>query len=157
LDVSSEIDNPSYQIQAKTPELYLGYEKIDNLASPEKIIKNTLSSYTAPANLPDNTFAFGGNWAIMGEYANSQKGAKLLLNFESREIFLVMRTKGDPAKVKAYVDDKLQYFGEDNSNGVVTVDSDRLYKLINLPSPGRHILRLEFEDSNAELYAFTFG
>lgn len=41
--------------------------------------------------------------------------------------------------------------------GVVTVDSDRLYNLIKLPSPGEHTLRLEFEDSNVELFAFTFG
>ncbi len=156
-DVSSEINNPTYQVQTKTPEIYLGFSRIDNFASPERIMQNSLSSYTFPLNLPDNQFAFEGNWNAMEEYANPQKGAKLLLNFESKEVFLVMRTKGNPAKVKVYLDNKLQYFGEDNKNGVVTVDADRLYKLINLPTPGRHILKLEFEDSNAELYAFTFG
>lgn len=93
----------------------------------------------------------------MEEYPNPQKGAKLVLNFDAKEVFLVMRPKGSPAKVKVYLDDEIQYFGEDNKNGIVIVDSDRLYKLINSPSPGRHILRLEFEDNNVELYAFTFG
>ena len=93
----------------------------------------------------------------MEEYANPQKGSRLYLNFESKEVFLVMRTKGAPAKVRVYLDGKIQYFGEDNINGVVTVDADRLYKLINLPTPGRHILRLDFEDNNAEVFAFTFG
>jgi hypothetical protein len=51
----------------------------------------------------------------------------------------------------------MQSFGEDVVNGIVTVDTDRLYKLINLQTPGRHILRLEFEENNAELFAFTFG
>ena len=60
-----------------------------------------------------------------------------------------MRNSGALAKIKVYLDDKMQ--------SAVTVDSDRLYKLINLPSPGRHILLLEFEDGNAQLYAFTFG
>ena len=94
----------------------------------------------------------------MKEYANPQKSAQLLLNFESKEVILVMRPTGTaPAKVKVYLDDKVQYEGADNKSGMVTIDSDRLYKLINLPSPGKHTLRLEFEDSNALLYAFTFG
>jgi hypothetical protein len=68
-----------------------------------------------------------------------------------------MRNKGNPARVKVYLDDAMQDFGSDNTDGIVTVDNDQLYKLINLSVPGRHILRLEFEDSNAELFAFTFG
>ncbi len=156
-DVSSKINNPTYQIQAKTPEIYLGYGRIDHFASPETIKKDTQGSYTSPSKLGNNEFAYSGNWNIMEEYANPQKGAKLILSFESKEVFLVMRTKGVPAKVKVYVDDKLQYFGVDNIDGIVTVDKDTLYKLINLPTPGKHNLRLEFEDNNAEIFAFTFG
>ena len=156
-DISSSINNPTYTIQAKTPEIYLGYARLDGFASPEQIKQNTLSTYSSPANLGSNTIAYAGNWNVMEEYANPQKGAQLLLNFESKEVFLVMRSKGSSARVKVYVDDKLQYFGADTIDGIVTVDKDTLYKLINLPTPGRHILRLEFEDNNAELFAFTFG
>ncbi|MBP6913532.1 MAG: cytochrome c biogenesis protein DipZ [Candidatus Levybacteria bacterium] len=156
-DVSSKINNPIYQVQAKTPELYLGYGRIEHFASPETIRKDTLGTYTAPQKLGNNEFAYSGSWNVMSEYANPQKGATLTLNFDSKEVFLVMRTKGAPAKVKVYLDDKMQDFGEHNINGVVTVYNDQLYKLINLATPGRHILRLEFEDNNAEVFAFTFG
>lgn len=156
-EVSLEVNNPIYQINAKTPEIYLGYARIQNFASAEQIIQDKQSTYTAPANFPNNSVAYHGEWAIMEEYANPQKGSSLFLNFDAKEVFLVMRAKGSSAKVKVYVDDKMQFFGEDNKDGIVTVDSDRLYKLINLPSPGKHILRLEFEENNAELYAFTFG
>ena len=156
-DVSSDIDNPSYQNYAKTPEIYLGFERIDNFASPQQIKQDALASYTSPANLGINEVAYEGNWSIMKEHANPQKGAKLHLNFESKEVFLVMRTKGNLENVKVYVDDRLQGFGQDNKNGIVTVNSDRLYKLINLSTPERHILRLEFDNSNIELFAFTFG
>lgn len=157
VDVSFDINNPTYQINAKTPEIYLGYGRIDHFASPESIEKNTLGTYTKPNNLGNNEMAYEGNWNIMEEYANPQKGARLHLNFHAKEVFLVMRTKANPAKIKIYLDSKLQYFGEDNMNGTVTVNKDTLYKLIKLPAPGRHILRLEFEDNNTELYAFTFG
>lgn len=156
-DVSSEINNPTYQVQTKTPEIYLGFSLIDNFASSEPIKRNVLATYTSPTNLGSNQISYEGNWNVMEEYANPQKGAKLILNFESKEVFLVMRAKGNSAKIKVYIDDKLQYFGEDNKNGTVTIDSDRLYKLINLPGSSRHNLRIEFEDNNAELFAFTFG
>lgn len=168
-NIPTDINNPTYQINSKTPETYLGYGRIANFASPEGIKQNALGSYTQPDVLGDNTVAYEGNWNIMDEYANPKKGAKLFLNFDAKEVFLVMRptrsatqgvaagTKGVTTKVKVYLDNKMQYSGVDNINGIVVVDADRLYKLINLPTPGRHILRLEFEDSNAELYAFTFG
>lgn len=156
-DVTSKINNPTYQIQAKTPEIYLGYGRIEHFSSPETIQNDTRKNYSAPPNLNNNEFAYKGAWNVMKEYANPQKGAELHLNFEAKEVFLVMRTKGQPAKVKVYIDNKLQYFGANNNNGIVTVEKDTLYKLINLPAAGKHILRLEFEDSNAELFAFTFG
>ncbi len=68
-----------------------------------------------------------------------------------------MRPSKKNARVKVFIDNKLQYFGEDNKNGIVMVDEDRLYRLIMLPVVGRYTLRLEFEDNNAQLFAFTFG
>lgn len=156
-DVVREINNPRYENYAQTPETYLGYGRISRFTSPEQIAENAISSYTAPQEIAANSVAFTGKWGIMKEYANPQKGATLSMNFEAKEVFLVMRSKGNPAKIKVFLDGKMQYFGADNKNGIVTVDSDTLYKLINLPSPASHRLRLEFEDNNAELYAFTFG
>ncbi len=156
-DISNEINNPTYSVQTKTPETYLGYGRIDRFASLEQIKQDSISTYTAPSNLGNNQVAYEGKWSVMEEYANPQKGAKLLLNFESKEVFLVMRSAKQNSTVKVYLDNKLQYFGKDNKNGIVIINSDRLYKLINLPEPGQHMLKLEFEDSNAEIFAFTFG
>jgi len=156
-DVSSQISNPTYQISANTPEIYLGYGRVDHFVSPETIKPNTLETYTSPKDLGANEMAFIGDWTVMEEFANPQKGSSLVLKYDAKEVFLVMRTKGEPAKVKVYVDDELQFFGADNAEGTVTVTKDTLYKLINSVTPGKHLLRLQFEDSNAELYAFTFG
>lgn len=163
IDVSSSVNNPQYQNYAKTPEIYLGYERIDTFVSNERISENILATYTASTNISNNSVAFEGQWKVMGEYANSQKGAKLYLNFESKEVFLVMRpTSSAPngmGKIRVILDGKSlgDNAGEDVIDGIVTVDSDRLYKLIKLSTPGEHILELEFQDSNLELYAFTFG
>ena len=70
------------------------------------------------------------------------------------------KTEGIPGKLEVPLDGKpvqAANAGEDVVNGVVTVDTDRLYKLITLPAQGEHIVELRFLDANLELYAFTFG
>lgn len=156
-DVSRAIHNPQYSNYAQTPETYLGYVRIDRFVSPETIVPDMIAKYTAPAKISENAVAYEGSWVVREEYANPQKGAALLFNFDAKEVFLVMRTRGIPAKINVLLDGDIQGFGKDNHQGIVTVDADRLYKVINLEDSGRHILRLDFEDNNAELYAFTFG
>ncbi len=160
-DVSAEqISNPEYRIYARTPELYLGYGRMEYLASPEKVQPNREAVYSLPTVLSPNTFAYQGNWTVMTEYSAPSAGARLHLNFEAKEVFLVARPKngnGTAGTIKIFLDNQVQALGEDSQDGVVTVDTDRLYKLINLSEPGRHELRIEFEDDNVEIYAFTFG
>lgn len=156
-DISFDVDNPDYQSYGRTPETYLGFGRIDNFSSPEAIQKNIFATYTFPNSILDHQFAIKGKWNITEEYAVPQKGSELSFNFEAKEVYLVMKITGKPAKVKVYIDNKIQYFGEHNNNGLVTVNSDSLYKLVLLPTPGKHILKLIFEDGNAQLFAFTFG
>ncbi len=156
--VSQAIENPTYQNYARTPEIYLGYERIKNFASPERITRNQAALYTAPTRLPRNGVAYSGEWSVMGEYAHPKKGAVLEMDFEAKEVFLVMRPMLGEAQIKVLIDGKEQSLGEDVvQEGKVVVDSDKLYKLILLENPGHHLLKLEFLDDNAELYAFTFG
>lgn len=156
-NIPSSVNNPSSQIYAITQETYLGSNRIDNFSSPEPIQNNMFSFYTSPSDLPDNTFGLQGEWDIEKDHATPKNGSQLFFNFDAAQVFLVMKTGVKPTKIKVYVDNKMQYFGEDNINGIVTVNSDRLYKLVFLPTPGKHMLKLEFEDSNAQLFAFTFG
>ena len=159
--VEQPIDNPTYQVSSRTPELYLGYGRIASFRSPEKIQSDSEATYTVPIDLPRNAFAFGGTWTVDVERAKPKKDAILLLHFDAAEVFLVMRPKsfGATAQVKVTLDDKeaIDAAGDDAKNGVVTINGDRLYKLIKLQTPGTHILKLEFLDDNVELYAFTFG
>lgn len=154
----STIDNmPAQRNYAKTPELYLGYERSMGLTSPEWIGKNKIQNYSFPAILKENTFAFKGEWLVTAEYANPQKGAVLELNFDAKEVYLVMNTKGKDSRVKVLVDGKPEYFGSDVQDGYITVDADTLYKIVLLDESGRHTVTFEFEDSDVEIYAFTFG
>ncbi len=155
------INNQNYSVQAFTPETYLGYLRIDNFASPEKIAKDIAKVYSKPSVLPDNNFAFEGSWIIEGERAVPLAGAKLYFNFKAKEVFLVMRPKeGQTGKLRVSINKTMTddiFWGEDAAGGTVEVDKDRLYKLIKLEKAERNELILEFLDSNIEVYAFTFG
>ncbi|MBI4276263.1 redoxin domain-containing protein [Candidatus Uhrbacteria bacterium] len=154
---SGDVENPTYENYARTPEIYLGSARMEYNASPETLARDALATYSAPATLPRNQFALSGAWVVTSEYAAPRAGARLTLNFESKEVFLVMRPSHGSAKVRVLVDGQQQYLGADAVDGRVTVDADRLYTLVALPTPGQHTLTLEFEDDSAELYAFTFG
>jgi cytochrome c biogenesis protein CcdA/thiol-disulfide isomerase/thioredoxin len=157
-EVSGEkISNEEYRNYARTPELYLGYERLERLASPEDFIANQTTTFSSPEVLPNNSFAYQGDWLLMPEYAAPSKGARLYLNFEAKEVFLVARSRSKVSQIKIELDGATKYFGEDSEAGMVTIDADRLYKLINLPNPGKHQLKIEFLDSDVEIYAFTFG
>lgn len=156
-NITVPISNEKYQIYSNTPETYLGYLRISNTENLNEILKDKEKDYGENNSPSPNSFSFEGRWSVMSEYSSPRKGSRLILNFESKEVFLVAKPKGNNSKLKVFIDGKLQYFGDDNNQGIVTIDSDRLYKLINLPKPGRHILKLEFMDDSSEVFAFTFG
>lgn len=155
------IDNPTYPIRAGTPETYLGYSRISGLASPERIHPETPTEFSTPAHLGKNQFAFSGTWTITSEHAIPTKGATLTYHFDAAHVFLVMRPqiKGSAARVRVLLDgsDASSAFVTDVRQGIVTIDTDRLYTLVKLNQSGEHVVTLEFLDDNAEVYAFTFG
>jgi thiol-disulfide isomerase/thioredoxin len=159
-EVTNEVNKNSYEVYAQSHESYLGYERIEYLESPEEITPDISQSFTAPASLSSNTFSFQGTWTVGSQKAMPDANALLRFNFSAKNVYLVMNPKnGITGKVKVYLDDVLigDQGGKDVVDNIVTVDSDRLYELVNLKEPGRHILKLEFLDGNVEAFAFTFG
>ncbi len=144
-----KVNNPVEENFSGTPETYLGYERIERYASPEIITKEGFAEYSLPEDLPTNSVAFKGWWNLMPKYSNAQKGSELHLNYSAKDVYLVMRPKDKPSKVKIYLDG--QFVKE------ITVTDNTLYKLIENELPGRHMLKIEFLDSGTEVYAFTFG
>ena len=154
------VANPSNEIQARTPELYLGYGRIQYLASPEPLVKDSPAAYSAPGNLPQNFFSYQGIWELGEERANPSEGSGLRLNFEAKNVFLVISPKQGSGRFEVLLDGERvnsSDAGEDVVDGTVVVESDRLYDLIHLQTPGRHLLELRFLDGNLALFAFTFG
>ena len=153
---SEPIDNPSYSTSARTPETYLGYAELRILFPENKLSRTLYRPLPRPHEFPDSQFAYVGDWMLTSEYAAPAPNAELLMQFDAKEVYLVARPKTTSGTIQVF-DGQASSFGDDVEDGVVAVDSDRLYKLIKLPSAGKHQLRLVFPEDSVELYAFTFG
>jgi cytochrome c biogenesis protein CcdA/thiol-disulfide isomerase/thioredoxin len=145
-----------------SPETYLGTKRMAYYF-PGGTTQNGTRTYTETVNLPQNSFSLGGNWTINTENSVTGNNAVLNYNFSAGKVFLVIRPglAGTDAKLAVFLDGKpvdTTNSGSDVRSGIVNIDSDRLYNLIDLKGKtGNHLLRLKFQKPGTEVYAFTFG
>lgn len=128
LTVDMPIQNPTYTIDARTPETYLGRSRGD--------YSNIVTT---------------GSFLQSDEFTHPKANATLTYRFNAKDVYLVMRPSSAnlTGRVRVLLDGKLQK--------EITIDTDKLYTLIELPKAGAHELKLEFLDDNVDLFAFTFG
>lgn len=169
--VEVTINNPTYQIRSRTPELYLGSKRVEYLSTTETVQPGVWQEFSAPARLSAHHFGLQGQWKVTAEYAQPQPGGELRLNFEAQQVFLVARpvgegggeagegalVGGEGVPMEVWLDGEAVTEGGDFSDGLVNINGDRLYELVKLAKPGKHELRLVFPAGGVELYAFTFG
>ena len=167
-EAGKQIDDAMVDVSDNTPkgrlspETYLGASRME-LYYPSESLPIGRKEFVLSHKLPKDSFELGGVWKIEEENAVAESTAILEYNFYADKVFLVLRpeTEGSNPKVKVFLDGKSVEStnnGVDVKDGVVTVDSDRLFELINLRgNPGQHLLRLEFEQPGIEAFAFTFG
>ena len=142
----------------RTPETYLGFERAEGwVVDP----RPGIGRYETPAtnSLELNQFALHGSWRVEGQFARSLSDAAVSLSFQARRVFLVLGSPGRPRDLRVLLDGRPiadRVAGEDVADGRVTVDRQRLYRLVDLPKAGRHTLELRLADG-IDAYAFTFG
>jgi cytochrome c biogenesis protein CcdA/thiol-disulfide isomerase/thioredoxin len=141
-----------------TPESYLGSLRADRFVNGP--IAAGTKTFTLPASgLAPDSLAYEGRWRVDPHGATAVSEARLHLDFGAQRVFLVLGADGRARDVRVLLDgrpvpDRLA--GADVRDGVATIRRQRLYRLIELPRPGRHVLTLEL-DPGVSGYAFTFG
>ena len=149
---SSDLVNiPSYTINTRSPETYLGYWRIDNLISSPSIKEDVLTTYSSPEKFSTNGVGFVGNWIIHEKHAESSPGSSLKFRFEAKNVHIVMSptAKNNPSQAVIKLD------GQELS--IITIDEDKLYDLIKLEKEENHYLEIIFPQGGVDVYAFTFG
>lgn len=148
----------------ESSENYVGYDRTENFASPGGAVLDQRRVYTVPTALGLNHWALSGDWS-MGNQATVLHTAngKILYRFHARDLHLVMgpAVRGTPVRFRVLIDGHAPGAAhgldvDDQGNGTVT--EPRLYQLIRQPKPiNDQQFEIEFLDSGAEAYVFTFG
>lgn len=111
-------------------------------------------------SIASKNWSLVGDWEIQPEYAtNKSIGAKIIYKYMAKEVYLVASGKNQ-IQVRVKVDGKLvgDEKGEDvGESGILTVNEDRLYKIIQSKVYGEHTLELEILSPGLKTFAFTFG
>jgi len=130
-----------------TRETYLGYARIENFANRHRISFDAKADYRFPNGLlgPDQ-IAYGGEWTVEPSRIVAGRDARLRLNFQANDIFLVLAGSGH---VQALVDGRVV-------KTISVSGTPRLYTIARYPKLTRGLLELRF-DPGLEGYAFTFG
>ncbi len=139
-----------------TPETYLGAARAERFSNP--IVSPGRHDFGKPPAPARDNFAFAGGWRISLESATAE-GGSLELSFGARRVYLVLGSPGGPRTVRVQLDGRPippRLAGSDVHDGAVTVSSQRLYELVDLPAVGRHLLEL-YPERGVTGYAFTFG
>jgi cytochrome c biogenesis protein CcdA/thiol-disulfide isomerase/thioredoxin len=139
-----------------TPETYLGAARAERFTNPK--LSPGSHDFSAPSALPANEFAYHGRWRITLDSATAE-GGSLDLNFGARRVYLVLGSPGRPRMMRVLLDGRpipSAAAGADVHNGVVRIDAQRLYSLVDLPRVEGHVLTL-VPQAGVTGYAFTFG
>ena len=127
-----------------TPESYLGYSRLTNYVGTNPV-PNVLSTYHFASSIPPNTFSYDGRWRIRAEQIIAGKDARLRLNFEAKNVYIVL---GGHGTVHALINGK--------PTATINVDSQRLYTVRSSQDFASALLELRFSPG-VQAYSFTFG
>jgi cytochrome c biogenesis protein CcdA/thiol-disulfide isomerase/thioredoxin len=140
-----------------TPQTYLGAARAMGWVTPVHPGDQDFGAAAGPLSV--NQFAYAGHWGITDEDATTGEGAEIDMEFNARRVFLVLGSPDEARHVQVLLDGKpipAKLAGADVRGGRVTVQAQRLYRLVDLPAVSQHRLSLIF-DPGVTGYAFTFG
>jgi thiol-disulfide isomerase/thioredoxin len=148
----------------RSPENYLGYERTENFASPNRALLGTRHAYAVPARLRLNHWALSGAWTVNRQaIVLNQAEGRIAYRFHARDLHLVMAptAPGGPIRFRVLLDgqppgDAHGVDVDDQGNGTVT--EPRLCQLVRQPGPvTERTFEVTFLDPGVAAYAFTFG
>ena len=138
----------------QTPEVYLGYLRIDNYVGDE-IARDTLQNYAAGEQLGESAVTFDGNWtvemerSIAGGPSDDGLAAAIRILFLGNAVHLVI---GPDERGGGTVD----VLVDNEPVQTVEIDTHRLYTLAQGDRENYKMLELRFSPG-VSAYAFTFG
>jgi hypothetical protein len=147
-----------------SPETYLGYGRTDSFASPGGLTPNEARVYAIPDRLRRNHWALSGDWTATPEAVLlDEPDGRIAHRFDARDVHLVMGppAHGSSVPFRVFIDGAPpgDAAGSDvGADGSGELDQQRMYQVIRQHGPiTDRLFEIEFLESGAEGFAFTFG
>jgi hypothetical protein len=148
----------------RTPETYLSYGRASGFAPADGGRFDESFDYPEPPQLGLNEWAPSGVWTLAEHAAVLDEApGRIAIRFHARDVNLVMgpaeRGTSVPFRVLIDGEEPGPAHGTDvDERGSGTLGEQRLHQLIRQPKPiADRLFEIEFLDSGAEAYCFTFG
>jgi cytochrome c biogenesis protein CcdA/thiol-disulfide isomerase/thioredoxin len=93
LPAATDVPNTTPDSASITPETYLNYNQIQRYAGTP-LAHDAPASYQPAAALPVNNVTLGGTWTAGDNYLTAGGGAKLVLHYDARDVYLVLAGHG---------------------------------------------------------------
>jgi len=162
--VGEGVETPADWANLKSPEAYVGYDRLENFASPGGPDRDRRRLYTAPVRMALNQWALSGEWTI-GKQATvlSNAGGRIVHRFHARDVHLVMGPARQQSEVRFRVSLDGQRPGaarglDINEDGDGTLAEPRMHQLVRQSRPiTDRTFEIEFLGAGVEAFAFTFG
>jgi len=148
----------------RSAEDYVGLDQARHFSSPGGASPGNRRTYAFPRSLGLNQWAVSGEWTMSGSQAVLDKeGGRAAYCFHARDLNLVMgpQTRDRPLRFRVLIDGKppgAAHGTDVDALGYGVADYPRMYQLIRQTTGTRERrFEIEFLDTGATLYAFTFG
>ena len=154
---------PSDPGNLRSPETYVGYEKLARFAAGP-IARDASHAYNAAPALKLNEWGLAGRWTMGPEHASlDAAGGAIRFRFHARDLHLVLGPgpSNGPVRFRVTIDghppgDAHGTDTDRNGDGVIT--GQRLYQLIRqVDLIADHTFEIVFLDPGVQAFAFTFG
>jgi len=171
IDKISEIKEAPLGVEFRkigTPEIYLGYLRINNLGNKDKNVRpNEPHTFVEPERIARNRFYFVGTWSINPEFAEfvDEKG-KLILRYKANKVNVVLENR-ENSEITLEVKLDGEYLTEQNKGAdsffkegksFAKVKESKLYNLVDTGKEyGWHTLEIIIHSPGLQVFTFTFG
>ncbi|MDE2213195.1 MAG: redoxin domain-containing protein [Patescibacteria group bacterium] len=157
---TSTVNLPQDDLNAiQSPETYFGSNRNEFLGNGAQGVSGVQEFSTAQSIEP-NTLYLGGSWNITPEYAQNEGAATITYEYDAHNLYIVAAASS-PVTIKILRDGKPlgQYSGSDvnPTTSTAVIEADRLYRLIEDPTPGIHTVEIQVMQPGLQAYTFTFG
>jgi thiol-disulfide isomerase/thioredoxin len=148
----------------RSPETYLGHARAERFVAPVPLAPSSRKDQGVLPQLGLNRWSLSGDWVVGKEAVLlNSAGGRIAVRFHARDLHMVMGTGviGRSLRFRVLIDGSApgSSHGTDvDEHGIGMLSDHRLYQLIRQTGTIEdHVFEIEFLDSGAEAYSFTFG